>query len=73
MKCFKSIIAALLLAAKFRAPATARKLADHESRSRIFTFTSGPGAVPGRNAADVVISHGPHGELEPVGQADLCR
>ena len=58
MKCFKSIIAALLLAA-IGAPATAQTSKPAEVDLGIFTFTSGPGAaygVPGRNAADVVIS-----------------
>ena len=58
MKCFKSIIAALLLAA-IGAPATAQTSKPAEVNLGIFTFTSGPGAaygVPGRNAADVVIS-----------------
>ena len=58
MKCFKSIIAALLLAA-ISAPATAQTSKPAEVDLGIFTFTSGPGAaygVPGRNAADVVIS-----------------
>ena len=58
MKCFKSIITALLLAA-ISAPATAQTSKPAEVDLGIFTFTSGPGAaygVPGRNAADVVIS-----------------
>ena len=58
MKCFKSLIAALLLAA-ISAPATAQTSKPAEVDLGIFTFTSGPGAaygVPGRNAADVVIS-----------------
>ena len=58
MKCFKFIIASLLLAA-ICAPATAQTSKPAEIGLGIFTFTSGPGAaygMPGRNAADVVIS-----------------
>ncbi len=58
MKCFKSIIAALLLAAVSE-PATAQTSKPAQIGLGIFTFTSGPGAaygMPGRNAAEVVVS-----------------
>src|ERR1019366_8551631 len=58
MKCFKTIIVALLLAA-VSALASAQTSKPAEIGLGIFTFTSGPGAaygMPGRNAADVVIS-----------------
>jgi len=58
MKYFKFIIATLSLMA-ISAPATAQTGKPAEIGFGIFTFTSGPGAaygVPGRNAADVVIS-----------------
>jgi branched-chain amino acid transport system substrate-binding protein len=58
MRCFKSIVPALLFAA-ISAPSLAQTSKPAEIGLGIFTFTSGPGAtygMPARNAADIVVN-----------------